>query len=113
MDPEACQSSEAELELARRVRDEHIYDVDVDPGMLNQIFRHGLMFKKSRDGDDRWRVRRSRSRKHYREYDRVDGSPCGTCPTGTTGVTGIGARTLLYSTATLTLRRKVLLIFRS
>ena len=54
------------LELARRIYDEHRHYVPIAPGMVNQIYRNGLLTKKTIDGDGY--IRMHGSENYYREY---------------------------------------------
>ena len=55
-----------ELELARQIYDEHRQYVPIAPGMSNQIYRNGLLSKKTLDGDGYTRMKGSKN--YYREY---------------------------------------------
>ncbi|KAL8687117.1 MAG: hypothetical protein Q9218_006622, partial [Villophora microphyllina] len=56
-------------ELARRIYDEHRHYVPIAPGMVNQVYRNGLIAKKTIDRDHY--IRMQGSKNYYREY--VDG----------------------------------------
>lgn len=53
-------------ELIRRVYDKNRKYVPVAPGMVNQIYRNGLLTKKTIDGDGY--IRMHSSQNYYREY---------------------------------------------
>lgn len=55
-----------ELELARQIYGKSRYYVHTAPGMLNQIYRNGLLPKKTLDGDGYTRMHGSKN--YYREY---------------------------------------------
>jgi hypothetical protein len=53
--------------VARRVYDELRHFIIVPPGMINQIYRYGIMSKKTSDGNGKTRVHGPRN--YYKEYD--------------------------------------------
>ena len=54
------------LKIAQRVYDEHRYYIHIAPGMVNQVYRYGLLTKKTIDKDNYIRMKGSKN--YYREY---------------------------------------------